>query len=367
MSSEPPIGLIRKIESMWQEAQDSSFDTGFELCRRRVLDIVKQHYAGGGEALSNASAGADECLSPAPVKGDASTRKDEETCNMAQSSPSSSDLPILEEKHALNAALQRCEISLVEWPLLLDLMQETFVAAYKKEYFKNPKASHEVAIEAVYHAISPYLRSPEPVSSNNNGGALERSGEIREHISAPTVGETPTAPATEQPVRKCDHEETWHHPYLTNAQLDEIHEAMNHEVSREEICKVADLLETRHLLITQRETKRESGCQKCDEEMLRVKACEAIAEGEEGWQELRNVCPSTMAVATLRAAYVKLLAAYLALRRLVELKEHKDKHGKDAFYNGDQPAAWRQAQCAINEIEDGTRWAFSETNQAAGF
>ncbi len=53
-------------------------------------------------------------------------------------------------------------------------------------------------------------------------------------------------------VKKCDHEKTFHHPYLTNAQLDDIHERMNHEVSREEICKIADHLETRHLLITQR-------------------------------------------------------------------------------------------------------------------
>lgn len=46
--------------------------------------------------------------------------------------------------------------------------------------------------------------------------------------------------------------------------------------------------------------ERESGCQKCHEEMLRVKMCEHIAEGEEGWQQHRNLCPSTMAVAALR-------------------------------------------------------------------
>jgi hypothetical protein len=39
---------------------------------------------------------------------------------------------------------------------------------------------------------------------------------------------------------------------------------------------------------------------KCDAEMERIKACEHIAEGEEGWEALRDLCPSTMAVAKLR-------------------------------------------------------------------
>lgn len=43
-----------------------------------------------------------------------------------------------------------------------------------------------------------------------------------------------------------------------------------------------------------------------DMEMERVKACEEIANGEEGWQQLRNLCPSTMAVAKLRDAYEKI-------------------------------------------------------------
>jgi hypothetical protein len=39
--------------------------------------------------------------------------------------------------------------------------------------------------------------------------------------------------------------------------------------------------------------------------MLRVKMCEHIAEGEEGWNkpENRNICPSTMAVVELRDKY----------------------------------------------------------------
>ncbi len=39
-----------------------------------------------------------------------------------------------------------------------------------------------------------------------------------------------------------------------------------------------------------------------DANVERLKACEHIAEGEEGWETLRNLCPSTAAVATLRDA-----------------------------------------------------------------
>lgn len=37
-----------------------------------------------------------------------------------------------------------------------------------------------------------------------------------------------------------------------------------------------------------------------DAQMLLVKACEHIAEGDDGWERLRNECPSTAAVAGLR-------------------------------------------------------------------
>jgi hypothetical protein len=44
-----------------------------------------------------------------------------------------------------------------------------------------------------------------------------------------------------------------------------------------------------------------------DEQVNLVKACEHIAEGTEGWQKLRNECPSTAAVAALRDAYESFL------------------------------------------------------------
>lgn len=51
--------------------------------------------------------------------------------------------------------------------------------------------------------------------------------------------------------------------------------------------------------------RHEQNCPKrlkesADQEMERVRACEHIAEGDEGWETLRNLCPSTAAVAALR-------------------------------------------------------------------
>lgn len=37
-----------------------------------------------------------------------------------------------------------------------------------------------------------------------------------------------------------------------------------------------------------------------DANVNRLKACEHIADGDEGWEALRNECPSTAAVARLR-------------------------------------------------------------------
>jgi hypothetical protein len=50
-----------------------------------------------------------------------------------------------------------------------------------------------------------------------------------------------------------DYGKVWHHKYLTQEQIEDIQKCMNKEVSQEQIVKIADLLETRHLLITQRE------------------------------------------------------------------------------------------------------------------
>ncbi len=49
-----------------------------------------------------------------------------------------------------------------------------------------------------------------------------------------------------------------------------------------------------------------------DANVNRLKACEHIADGDEGWEKLRNECPSTAAVARLRAKNAELVAAHAA-------------------------------------------------------
>ena len=56
--------------------------------------------------------------------------------------------------------------------------------------------------------------------------------------------------------------------------------------------------------LSEETTRRAAEARDCDAEMLRVKACEHIAEGEPGWEKLRDLCPSTTAVASLRDAFV---------------------------------------------------------------
>lgn len=57
---------------------------------------------------------------------------------------------------------------------------------------------------------------------------------------------------------------------------------------------------------------------KSDAEMLRVKACEHIAEGDDGWEALRNECPSTAAVSRLRDSFVTAQAEVQQLRRVTK-------------------------------------------------
>lgn len=57
-----------------------------------------------------------------------------------------------------------------------------------------------------------------------------------------------------------------------------------------------------------RERQLSEAIAKGNAEMERVKACEHIAEGDEGWEALVNLCPSTMAVAAFRREYVQAIA-----------------------------------------------------------
>ena len=67
---------------------------------------------------------------------------------------------------------------------------------------------------------------------------------------------------------------------------------------------------------------------KSDEEMERVKACEHIAEGENGWEQVSNLCPSTAAVSVLRRNHDKL---WKMVERLNEYAKHAE------YPQGDPP------------------------------
>lgn len=79
---------------------------------------------------------------------------------------------------------------------------------------------------------------------------------------------------------------------------------------------------TRHFAALSAE--RDAAIKLADDQMLLVKACESIAEGDEGWEKLRNECPSTMAVAALteraRKAEELLKASELTMSELAHLK-----------------------------------------------
>ncbi len=77
--------------------------------------------------------------------------------------------------------------------------------------------------------------------------------------------------------------------------------------------------------------------EKADAEMLRVKACEHIAEGDEGWEQLSNLCQSTAAVAKLRE---QLAAAKAALEAIKEL-------------SGPRSEAKRIAYAALAKVKEG--------------
>lgn len=78
----------------------------------------------------------------------------------------------------------------------------------------------------------------------------------------------------------------------------------------------------------------------CDAEMQRVKACEHIAEGDEGWEFLVNLCPSTAAVA--------------ALKRDRDLRFNQAEKALKAILDGDDPRLSRLDQLlASEEVPEG--------------
>lgn len=115
---------------------------------------------------------------------------------------------------------------------------------------------------------------------------------------------------------------------------------------------VADLTIRRHfknLAAAYRRAQADS-----DAEMERVKACEHIAEGDEGWEKLRDLCPSTTAVSLLRDEYDKNKAKVAALEAEVKRVRSEDWEAQEK--NIDTLEAerdqWRSQYKACTEVKD---------------
>lgn len=106
--------------------------------------------------------------------------------------------------------------------------------------------------------------------------------------------------------------------------------------------------------------------EKSDKEMERVKACEHIAEGDmdgNNWRLLRNICPSTMAVAELRDKYEALfkresIAPWQAAKKIAEqifkmIPPEPEAVGRD---DGGYPEY-------ANDIDHGDAWLAFEVNK----
>jgi len=102
-----------------------------------------------------------------------------------------------------------------------------------------------------------------------------------------------------------------------------------------------------------RETRNEleAMSKKADANMLLVKACEYIAEGDLDWEKLRNECPSTAAVASLRDEYEKWRAAAEAFtRNSARINEGREKAEGEVRYLREKLA---DAEATINALSWG--------------
>lgn len=100
-----------------------------------------------------------------------------------------------------------------------------------------------------------------------------------------------------------------------------------------------------------------------EEEMLRVKACEHIAEADpEGWETLSNLCPSTAAVYLLRKQFA---AATARAERLAEalVRQHRwhlDQTDRSPVYFGDTIGQVNADEYADSELCEITIAALAE-------
>lgn len=89
-----------------------------------------------------------------------------------------------------------------------------------------------------------------------------------------------------------------------------------------------------------------------DAEMERVKACEHIADGDEGWEALSNLCPSTASVASLRNAITRERERAARLEKAGEaLANVVDEHNR-CGYDNDVLTAWEEAKAQQNTAPD---------------
>lgn len=115
------------------------------------------------------------------------------------------------------------------------------------------------------------------------------------------------------------------------------------EQDQASFAKATVEIENEKLRATLAERDREIArlAEKSDAEMLRVKACEHIADGDEGWENLRNECPSTAAVARLRDELARKDAALQPFAKLADSYDAADaqraKHFADEGRSPGEP------------------------------
>jgi hypothetical protein len=102
-----------------------------------------------------------------------------------------------------------------------------------------------------------------------------------------------------------------------------------------------------------------------DANVNRLKACEHIADGDEGWEKLRNECPSTAAVARLRDALTDVREERERLRAVaINLNA-----AVDAMWNDPHRRAsnhWPKHERAISAAQQDLKAALSQAQDRAG-
>ena len=136
----------------------------------------------------------------------------------------------------------------------------------------------------------------------------KRTAEARARLHKPTVGMEEVTMPNYDPNSDDYHYPPRHEP---DAEIDRLRvelrdwqassEAYRHDAERAEarVVELEALCKAQHGAVARAERAEAER----DAEMERVKACEHIADGDDGWEKVRNLCPSTAAVARLRDRY----------------------------------------------------------------